>query len=112
VEFSRKEEAQTAKESLNGKVFCGRPLVVRFVAEKTLVVNADGHTASERSSEREREQRKHEDAKKEQQLKTNGLESKIRAIQTKLAVMEKETNSSKALSSLKERRSAYRSRPY
>ncbi|KAE9464838.1 hypothetical protein C3L33_03257, partial [Rhododendron williamsianum] len=37
VQFSTKEEAELAKEKMNGKLAGGRPLVVRLASEKNLV---------------------------------------------------------------------------
>lgn len=35
IEFSKREEAEKAKESMNGRLALGRPLVVRFVDESS-----------------------------------------------------------------------------
>eukprot|EP00249_Psilotum_nudum_P005895 c19307_g1_i2 orf=344-742(-) len=37
VEFNKREEAERAKENMNGKLAFGRPLVVRFVDEKVFM---------------------------------------------------------------------------
>ncbi|MCL7045253.1 hypothetical protein MKW94_005800 [Papaver nudicaule] len=34
IQFSTKEEAQLAKQKMNGRLACGRPLVVRSASEK------------------------------------------------------------------------------
>ncbi|XP_026379019.1 probable RNA-binding protein 18 [Papaver somniferum] len=34
IQFSTKEEAQLAKQKMNGRLACGRPLVVRYASEK------------------------------------------------------------------------------
>ncbi|KAI3902928.1 hypothetical protein MKW92_050153 [Papaver armeniacum] len=34
IQFSTKEEAQLAKQKLNGRLACGRPLVIRYASEK------------------------------------------------------------------------------
>ncbi|XP_072963577.1 uncharacterized protein [Typha angustifolia] len=36
IQYNTKEEAQLAKTEMNGKLACGRPLVVRFASEKYL----------------------------------------------------------------------------
>lgn len=41
VEYHRREDAERAKESMNGRMAFGRPLVVRFVDEKVVTHNAD-----------------------------------------------------------------------
>ncbi|KAF6157659.1 hypothetical protein GIB67_037232 [Kingdonia uniflora] len=40
IQFSNKEEAEVAKEKMNGKLACGRPLIVRFSSEKYLLDTA------------------------------------------------------------------------
>ncbi|XP_058105648.1 uncharacterized protein LOC131249100 [Magnolia sinica] len=37
IQFSTKEEALQAKEKMNGRLACGRPLVVRLATEKYLI---------------------------------------------------------------------------
>eukprot|EP00262_Sarcandra_glabra_P018527 TRINITY_DN6681_c0_g1_i1.p1 TRINITY_DN6681_c0_g1~~TRINITY_DN6681_c0_g1_i1.p1 ORF type:complete len:172 (-),score=34.67 TRINITY_DN6681_c0_g1_i1:169-684(-) len=37
MQFSTRVEAQKAKEKMNGRMACGRPLVVRFASEKHLI---------------------------------------------------------------------------
>ncbi|XP_026377743.1 probable RNA-binding protein 18, partial [Papaver somniferum] len=34
IQFSTKEEAQLAKQKMNGRSACGRPLVIRYASEK------------------------------------------------------------------------------
>ncbi|CAL5364415.1 unnamed protein product [Camellia sinensis] len=41
IQFSTREEAELAKEKMNGKLVCGRPLVVRLASEKYLVETAN-----------------------------------------------------------------------
>ncbi|XP_020248914.1 probable RNA-binding protein 18 isoform X2 [Asparagus officinalis] len=41
IEYSTKEEAQLAKTKMNGRLACGRPLVVRFASEKCSADAAD-----------------------------------------------------------------------
>ncbi|GMP24559.1 hypothetical protein CsSME_00001783 [Camellia sinensis var. sinensis] len=41
IQFSSREEAELAKEKMNGKLVCGRPLVVRLASEKYLVETAN-----------------------------------------------------------------------
>ncbi|XP_042493682.1 probable RNA-binding protein 18 [Macadamia integrifolia] len=40
IQYSTREEAQLAKEKMNGRLACGRPLVVRLASEKLLVETA------------------------------------------------------------------------
>ncbi|XP_008803933.2 probable RNA-binding protein 18 [Phoenix dactylifera] len=41
IQYSTKEEAQLAKSKMNGRLACGRPLVVRFASEKYLAETAN-----------------------------------------------------------------------
>lgn len=69
IEFSKREEAEKAKESMNGRLALGRPLVVRFVDE-----SSDNPHISYMSS------------------CTVSKSSKIAAIQNKLKSMEQTTS--------------------
>ncbi|XP_043715089.1 probable RNA-binding protein 18 isoform X2 [Telopea speciosissima] len=40
IQYSSREEAELAKEKMNGRLACGRPLVVRLASEKFLVETA------------------------------------------------------------------------
>ncbi|KAF8379563.1 hypothetical protein HHK36_029003 [Tetracentron sinense] len=40
IQFSTRDEAQVAKEKMNGRLACGRPLVVRFASKKYLAETA------------------------------------------------------------------------
>ncbi|CAH2070221.1 unnamed protein product, partial [Thlaspi arvense] len=44
IEYSRKEEAELAKEKMHGRLACGRPLVVRLASEKLLEDSSHDHS--------------------------------------------------------------------
>ncbi|CAL4940346.1 unnamed protein product [Urochloa decumbens] len=43
VQYTAKEEAQLAKEKMNGKLVCGRPMVVHLASEKSSLDSSDSH---------------------------------------------------------------------
>ncbi|KQJ97582.1 hypothetical protein BRADI_3g32027v3 [Brachypodium distachyon] len=43
VQFTTKEEAQLAKEKMNGKLVCGRPVVVHLASEKCFLDSGNSH---------------------------------------------------------------------
>uniref|UniRef100_A0A0D9XLV5 RRM domain-containing protein n=1 Tax=Leersia perrieri TaxID=77586 RepID=A0A0D9XLV5_9ORYZ len=45
VQYTTKEEAQLAKEKMNGKLVCGRPVVVHLASEKCFVDSKNSHRA-------------------------------------------------------------------
>ncbi|CAN6306046.1 unnamed protein product [Urochloa humidicola] len=45
VQYTTKEEAQLAKEKMNGKLVCGRPMVVHLASEKSSLDSGDSHRA-------------------------------------------------------------------
>ncbi|XP_077233077.1 RNA-binding protein-like RNA recognition motif protein [Tasmannia lanceolata] len=45
IQFSSREEAQLAKEKMDGRFACGRPLVVRLASEKYLIETPNAPTA-------------------------------------------------------------------
>ncbi|XP_022958047.1 probable RNA-binding protein 18 isoform X3 [Cucurbita moschata] len=49
IEYSSKEEAKLAKESMHGKLACSRPLVVRLASEK-LVINTTNNNNTSRAA--------------------------------------------------------------
>ncbi|XP_052170555.1 uncharacterized protein LOC127786873 isoform X2 [Diospyros lotus] len=87
VQFSTKEEAKLAKENMNGRLACGRPLVVRLASEKYLAEATDGSGRA-----------LGEAAKSGFAGSSSGQMSrsaKIAAIKNKLKAMEEESHSSK-----------------
>ncbi|EEC67360.1 hypothetical protein OsI_34460 [Oryza sativa Indica Group] len=45
VQYTTKEEAQLAKEKMNGRLVCGRPVVVHLASEKCFVDSGNSHRA-------------------------------------------------------------------
>jgi len=45
VQYTTKEEAQLAKEKMNGKLVCGRPMVVHLASEKSSLDSSHSHRA-------------------------------------------------------------------
>ncbi|XP_015697435.1 probable RNA-binding protein 18 [Oryza brachyantha] len=45
VQYTTKEEAQLAKEKMNGKLVCGRPVVVHLASEKCFLDSGSSHRA-------------------------------------------------------------------
>ncbi|XP_066387512.1 uncharacterized protein [Miscanthus floridulus] len=45
VQYTTKEEAQLAKEKMNGKLVCGRPMVVHLASEKSSLDSSSSHRA-------------------------------------------------------------------
>ncbi|XAR53628.1 hypothetical protein NMG60_11022253 [Bertholletia excelsa] len=87
IQFSTKEEAKLAKEKMNGKLACGRSLVVRLASEKCLAESSDnsGKTIGEGNKSG---------------LTGSGSgqmsrSAKIAAIKNKLKALEEESQSSK-----------------
>lgn len=115
VEFATKQEAQTAKERANGRMFLGRPLVVRFVDEKVLYSN---DRLSDDSAVVEAEKARKQENERDKEHKRISNEAKIKAIQAKLALMKKETPPAssdaggKQPSSYSARNPSLRDRPY
>lgn len=83
IEFSKREEAENAKESMNGRLALGRPLVVRFVDG-----NSDTHSveASQQSTKPNNPNISYMSSC------TVSKSSKIAAIQNKLKSMEQTTS--------------------
>ncbi|XP_068635687.1 uncharacterized protein [Aristolochia californica] len=46
IQYSTREEALLAKEKMNGRLACGRPLVVRFASEKQLLETTSSPNAA------------------------------------------------------------------
>ncbi|GFY84162.1 hypothetical protein Acr_03g0009360 [Actinidia rufa] len=87
IQFSSKEEAKLAKEKMNGKLACGRPLVVRLASEKYLVETTDssGKTAGEA----------HKSGLSVSSSGQTSRSAKIAAIKNKLKSMEEENRGMK-----------------
>lgn len=45
VQYTTKEEAQLAKEKMNGKLICGRPMVVHLASERSSLGSSSSHRA-------------------------------------------------------------------
>ncbi|KAJ8632637.1 hypothetical protein MRB53_025973 [Persea americana] len=86
IEFSTREEAQLAMEKMNGRLACGRPLVVRFSSEKNFVeaTNPSKAAGVTRKS-----------AIVSSSLGQMSRSAKIAAIKNKLKAMEEENCSTK-----------------
>eukprot|EP01018_Ginkgo_biloba_P020872 Gb_41141 [translate_table: standard] len=83
IEYSKKEEAEKAKECMNGRLALGRPLVVRFVDEKLVTHSAETSRHTSESN--------HPNASLSSC--TMNRSSKIAAIQNKLKSMGQEESS-------------------
>ncbi|PSS33038.1 RNA-binding protein 18 [Actinidia chinensis var. chinensis] len=81
------QEAKLAKEKMNGKLACGRPLVVRLASEKYLVETTDssGKTAGEA----------HKSGLSVSSSGQTSRSAKIAAIKNKLKSMEEENRGMK-----------------
>ncbi|KAA8533683.1 hypothetical protein F0562_031200 [Nyssa sinensis] len=87
IQFSSKEEAKLAKEKMNGKLACGRPLVVRLASEKYL------EEPSEKFAKAVGESNKLSFAGSSSGQMSRG--AKIAAIKNKLKDMEEESRGAK-----------------
>lgn len=80
------QEAQQAKEKMNGRLACGRPLVVRFSSEKNFVEASNPSKAVGMTSK---------SAIVSSSLGQMSLSGKIAAIKNKLKALEEENYSTK-----------------
>ncbi|KAF8413212.1 hypothetical protein HHK36_001188 [Tetracentron sinense] len=87
IQFSTREEAQLAKEKMNGRLACGRPLVVRLASEKYLI-----ETASNPPKAFGEANKSSLAGSTPRQMSRN---AKIAAIKNKLKAMEEESCSTK-----------------
>ncbi|KAK9147428.1 hypothetical protein Scep_006185 [Stephania cephalantha] len=89
IQYNTVEEAQLAKEKMNGRLACGRPLVVHFASEKYLLDAAAAAAAAANSS-----RGIGETSRPKIMGSSSGLTSrsaKIAAIKNKLKTMEEES---------------------
>ncbi|BBN20117.1 RNA-binding protein 18 [Marchantia polymorpha subsp. ruderalis] len=87
VEYSKREDAERAKASMNGRLAFGRPLVVRFVDEKVVTHNND---VPSRSSDGWSSGTNKSSNSSAPSALSSSKSAKIAAIQNKLKLMEKE----------------------
>ncbi|XP_059629171.1 uncharacterized protein LOC132271726 isoform X2 [Cornus florida] len=89
IQFSTKEEAILAKEKMNGKLACGRPLVVHLASEKYLVETREN---SSKAVGKAKSNKSSLGGSSSGQMSRN---DKIAAIKNKLKAMEEEDRGTK-----------------
>ncbi|KAI3943757.1 hypothetical protein MKW98_004262 [Papaver atlanticum] len=89
IQFSTKEEAQLAKQKMNGRLACGRPLVIRYASEKYYL---EMSSTSPKPSNVVSEAKKASQAGSSTHSGQMSRSAKIAAIKNKLKSLEDEEN--------------------